>query len=281
VSAAPVYRHVVVGTDGSPTARRAVEQAVTVARLLDAPLTVATSWYRNMPDRPVPSEVVQFPGGTVEGHEARWAATTVADAAAVGRRAGVDPVITSTPQGAPADALIGLVDGDALLVVGTWGLGSRAERLIGNVPHQITHHAPSDVLLVSTAAGDSDTAYHRVAIGTDGSATASVAVTRGVAFARGLGAEATLLTAARDRADGQAALDRAARRLDGVDTIDRRVVVGRRAGPTLMDAAGAFDLLVIGNKGMSGPSRLLGSVANEVTHRLPTDLLLVNTVGRS
>jgi hypothetical protein len=40
---------------------------------------------------------------------------------------------------------------------------------------------------------------------------------------------------------------------------------------------GGLHLLVLGNKGMSGPSRLLGSVANRVTHHVPTDLLLVNT----
>ena len=44
-----------------------------------------------------------------------------------------------------------------------------------------------------------------------------------------------------------------------------------------MEAAREGELLVIGNKGMSGPSRLLGSVSNRVTHDLPTDLLLVNT----
>ncbi len=58
---------------------------------------------------------------------------------------------------------------------------------------------------------------------------------------------------------------------------DTRVAIGRDVTDTLIEAAADFDMLVLGNKGMSGPSRLLGSVANSVTHHLPTDLLLVNT----
>ena len=40
------------------------------------------------------------------------------------------------------------------------------------------------------------------------------------------------------------------------------MAVGRDVSDTLIDAAADFDLLVLGNKGMSGPSRLLGSVPN-------------------
>ncbi len=55
------------------------------------------------------------------------------------------------------------------------------------------------------------------------------------------------------------------------------MAVGSDVTHTLIEAARGFDLVVIGNKGMSGPSRLLGSVSNRVTHEVPTDILLVNT----
>ena len=49
----------------------------------------------------------------------------------------------------------------------------------------------------------------------------------------------------------------------------------------LVDAAssGAYDLLVTGNRGMTGVTRFLrlGSVPNKITHQLPCSLLIVKT----
>lgn len=275
------YSEVIVGTDGSETAERAVRAAAMVASELDVPLIVATSWYRDMPDEPVPSELAEYPSETPGGMEAGWAEQTVSDGAAIARTSGVPEVRTSTPQGAPADALIQLA-GDhpgALLVVGTVGLGSRTERFLGNVPHQVTHHSPTDVLLVRTPEHEVRP-YRDVALATDGSDTAARAVTAGVALARAIGADATLVTVASDEATGGEVLDDVAATVDGTGALDHRVLVGRRVTDTLADAADDYDLLVIGNKGMSGPSRLLGSVANAITHQVPTDLLLVNTTKR-
>lgn len=275
------YSEVIVGTDGSPTAERAVRTASGVASALDVPLIVATSWYRDMPDRPVPSELAQYPSETASGMEAGWADQTVSDGAAIARSAGVSDVGTATPQGAPADALIGLAADHpgALLIVGTVGLGSRTERFLGNVPHQVTHHAPTDVLLVRTTE-DERHGYEDVALATDGSDTAGRAVTAGASFVRAIGAEATLVTVASDEETGDRVLDDASSDVDGADGLARRVLVGRQVTSSLIDAADDYDLLVIGNKGMSGPSRLLGSVANAITHKVPTDLLLVNTTKR-
>lgn len=276
------YRRIVVGADGSPTARRAVLGAAALAVRTGSPLTVATGWYRDMPEQPAPSELAEWPADSAGAMEAQWASTTVADAAADARRVGLEDVDTATPQGAPADGLIALVedDPDALLVVGTVGLGSRAERMLGNVPHQVTHHAPVDVLLVRTAGGERDGVFGTVVLATDGSETASRAVTRGLALARAVGAEATLLTVAGSRDAGEEVLERVAGTLPDGSELGRRAEAGRDVAGVLAEVAGDYDLLVIGNKGMSGPSRLLGSVANGVTHRVPTDLLLVNTTKR-
>ncbi len=272
------YTEVIVGTDGSKTAERAVHCAAVVAAALDAPLTVATSWYRDMPDKPVLSELAEYPSETASGMEAGWADQTVSDGAAIARTVGVAEVRTATPEGAPADALIALAADrpGVLLVVGTVGLGSRTERLLGNVPHQVTHHAPTDVLLVQTTEHETDP-YQRVALATDGSETAARAVDAGAAFARAVGAEATLVTVASDDETGQSVLGKVAATVEGADGLGHRVLVGRQIAKTLAGTSDGYDLLVIGNKGMSGPSRLLGSVANTITHQVPTDLLLVNT----
>ena len=94
-------------------------------------------------------------------------------------------------------------------------------------------------------------------------------------MAQALDATSVLLTVAPSLDKGDRALDASAD-LVGV-TDERRVVVSKDVAAALTNAASDYDLLVIGNKGMSGPSRLLGSVSNSVTHDLPTDLLLVNT----
>jgi nucleotide-binding universal stress UspA family protein len=47
---------------------------------------------------------------------------------------------------------------------------------------------------------------------------------------------------------------------------------------TIVEVGDDYDLLVIGNRGMSGPSRLMGSVSNRIAHNLSTNLLLALTV---
>ncbi|HEX9767305.1 MAG TPA: universal stress protein [Nitriliruptorales bacterium] len=274
------YREIIVGTDGSPTATCAVLAAIEVARACKSTLSVATAWYRHMPDEPVPSEKVKYPGGNPAAQEARWAGETANDAASIARSAGLADVRSLSPEGNAADALLRLAEErrDVLLVVGTLGLSDRTERLLGNIPHQITHHSIRDVLLVRTDGCEDGYAWSSVALATDGSKTAAEAVRHGLALANALGATATLLTVAKDRAAGEEVLDRVAADLPDGHRLDRRIVeAGTDVAHAIADGAGEFDLLVLGNKGMSGPSRLLGSVANKVTHLVPTDLLLVNT----
>ena len=49
------------------------------------------------------------------------------------------------------------------------------------------------------------------------------------------------------------------------------------AADVLVAGATNDDLMVIGNRGMSGFARVLGSTANTITHQSTTNLLLVNT----
>jgi nucleotide-binding universal stress UspA family protein len=270
------YAQVLVGTDGSPTATHAVTTASRLAVALEVPLVVVTAWQRRLDDPPTPSEEASYPaGGGAAGSEAAWATTTTTEAAAIARKLGVTDVRQSQPIGGPGDALLQVAEEhpDALLVLGTYGLAHRTERLVGNVPHAMTHHSPIDLLL-STGSGD---AWKHIGLATDGSPTAALAVRRGLELARAIGAEASLLTAARSREAGDRTLADVTRQLPETAELPRRVAEGPDASKALSSAARDLDLLVIGNKGMSGPSRLLGSVANRITHDVPTDLLLVNT----
>lgn len=274
------YTEVMVGTDGSGTATCAVHAAVTVAAALEVPLSIATAWYREMPDEPVQSERAAMPGGSPAGHESRWATETTSGAASVARQAGLEDVRQIQPIGSAADALVSVGEErtGSLIVVGTRGLDSRPERFVGNVPHQLTHHATRDLLLVSSDRPcDDGRSWSSIALATDGSPTAAVACQRGYEFARALGVDPVLLTVAKDDAGGREVIDRANEQLTAARELEHRVVASGSASDALVEAAREYDLLVLGNKGMSGPSRLLGSIANRVTHQVPTDLLLVNT----
>ena len=124
------------------------------------------------------------------------------------------------------------------------------------------------------------TVYQRILVGTDGSETAGRAVARAVEVAESTGARLTIMTAARpDR--GQQIVDaaRAAHAGSSVE-IETSVVDGDPVS-ALIDTArtGGYDLVVVGNKGMTGVSRFfrLGGVPNKLSHHLPSSLLIVRT----
>jgi nucleotide-binding universal stress UspA family protein len=140
--------------------------------------------------------------------------------------------------------------------------------------------------------------FSKIAVGTDGSATAREAVKAAIELARRFEAELVLVSAYQDSSAGsrdrrrapdelQWAFNPAARlkeilarteaevRRDGIECStlaeegDPADVVLR-----LVEESGA-DVLVIGNKGMQ--RRVLGSVPNTITHRAPCSVLVVKT----
>jgi nucleotide-binding universal stress UspA family protein len=135
----------------------------------------------------------------------------------------------------------------------------------------------------------------KVAVGTDGSATAAKAVKAATEMARRFGAELILLGVYQDGAgapgdddpERQWASSPSARlheilarteedlRRDGVEC--RTMTDRGDPGEVLVrlaETCGA-DVLVIGNKGMH--RRVLGSVPNTVTHRAPCSIFVVKT----
>jgi nucleotide-binding universal stress UspA family protein len=277
------YRDVLVGTDGSPTAAAAVRAASRLAADLDVPLTIITAWQRHLDDPPAPSEEARYPGGSAASQESHWSADVTSDAAAIARTSGVRKVEQAHPIGHAADALLEVADRhpEGLLVVGTAGLSQASERLVGNVPHQLTHHSPIDLLLVTGRRSAEDgTPWRTIGLATDGSRTAATAVRRGLALAHATGATPVLLTVAKREDEGQERLARTLEGLDAAEITEQQVHVGGDVARGISEAAADLDLLVLGNKGMTGASRLLGSVANRITHQVPTDLLLVNTTRR-
>lgn len=122
--------------------------------------------------------------------------------------------------------------------------------------------------------------YQRILVGTDGSPTAAKAVARAVEVADAAGAPLTIMTAARVERGGTIVDAAAAAHRDSGVRIDT-LVVDADPVSALIDTAheGGYDLVVVGNKGMTGVTRLfrLGAVPNKLSHHLPSSMLIVRT----
>ena len=147
-----MYKAIVVGTDGSDTAERAVREAADLARAFSAPLHVVSA-YRTT--APVASMAMAEVGGA--GMFGDWLydqRSQVEDQLdVVGhqlRDAGVQATIHAV-AGSPVEAILKVAeetDAD-LIVVGNKGMNG-ARRVLGSVPNSVAHKAACTVLVVKT-----------------------------------------------------------------------------------------------------------------------------------
>jgi len=146
--------------------------------------------------------------------------------------------------------------------------------------------------------------FQRVVVGADESATAREAVRSAMRFAQACGAELHIVTAYKPgRADRQVASNRvklgpemrgvlSAHPADMLLADLQGMVEQEGIGAIVHAAAGepaealcevaeqeGADLIVVGNKGMKGARRVLGSVPNSVAHSAHCSVLIVDTVG--
>jgi len=136
---------IVVGTDGSKTAKRAVAEAMRLARALDAELHVVSAYE---PARA--AAVAGAAGYVVPLDDDAGVESTLAEAEVSVRTADV-PVKTHAVRGTPADALMSVADkvGASIIVVGNQGMHG-AKRVLGSVPNSVSHKARCNVLIVAT-----------------------------------------------------------------------------------------------------------------------------------
>jgi nucleotide-binding universal stress UspA family protein len=142
---------IVVGTDGSPTADKAVDKAGELALALGAPLHVVMSYKIVTVGASLAAEsgAVIDPVAANEGTNAHCE-SIVSQTADRLRDAGV----TVTPRvcaGEAADTLITVAGevGAQMIVVGNKGMQG-ARRVLGSVPNRVSHHARCCVLIVQT-----------------------------------------------------------------------------------------------------------------------------------
>ena len=121
--------------------------------------------------------------------------------------------------------------------------------------------------------------YKDILVGTDGSATARIAVDRAVDVAKSAGARLTVVSVGRPDKAGKVVEAEATRLADAGVDVRTKTVDGDPSSGLLQEVEeGGYDLLVVGNKGMTGASRFfLGSVPNKVSHHVQRSLLIVRT----
>jgi nucleotide-binding universal stress UspA family protein len=148
---AGMFRSIVVGTDGSDTAGKAVGEAIDLAKSVGASVFVVSA-YEPVPQGRLREEARQAP------EDLQWMInpredvdSTLAEAADRVRGAGLD-VETFAREGDPADAILDVAEekGADLIVVGNKGMTGARRFLLGSVPNQVSHHAPCSVLVVRT-----------------------------------------------------------------------------------------------------------------------------------
>jgi nucleotide-binding universal stress UspA family protein len=138
---------IVVGTDGSKTAERAVSEAGDLAQATGARVHVVTAFQGVFDAEP-------FTGSAAhENVDMRRAADTVAARSAEHLTARGIQVDYESREGDPAEVLIEVATEDDadLIVVGNKGMTGIGRFLLGSVPNKVTHHAPCSVMVVRTS----------------------------------------------------------------------------------------------------------------------------------
>jgi len=148
---ARMFRSIVVGTDGSDTARKAVQEAIDLAKAVGAAVCLVSA-YEPVPQAQLREEARQAP------EDLQWRVNpreevdqTLSDAAEIVRGAGVE-VETFAREGDPADAILDVAEERTadLIIVGNKGMTGARRFLLGSVPNKVSHHAPCSVLIIRT-----------------------------------------------------------------------------------------------------------------------------------
>jgi nucleotide-binding universal stress UspA family protein len=138
-----MFQTIVVGTDGSPTAKIAVSQAVTLAKADGATLHIVST--------------SRAPAVAAESRPG-WAVVTIDrldvvldEAAALARISGINVEIHGR-RSDPAAAIVQIADdvGADLVVVGNKGMKGTKRFILGSVPNKVAHSAHCAVLIVKT-----------------------------------------------------------------------------------------------------------------------------------
>jgi nucleotide-binding universal stress UspA family protein len=143
-----MYESIVVGTDGSDTAKRAVDEATRLAEAMGSTIHLVSAYEPLRGAR-----IVGAPEGAAKVWEVRPDAQVdaiIAEAASAIRMRDVK-VESHAVTADPAEALLEVAEeaNADLIVVGNRGMHGMT-RVLGSVPNKVSHRARCNVLIVST-----------------------------------------------------------------------------------------------------------------------------------
>jgi nucleotide-binding universal stress UspA family protein len=292
MTSTPTHHGIVVGVDGSPSSKDAVQWAAQEAAMRKVPLTLIhvlpSAAVMAWPDLPLPQEFMEWP--EAEGHNIIRDASAIATAAA-----GEEIQIESDMVGGPPIAALADISKEAqLVVVGCHGRGT-LHRMLGSVSSGLIHHAHCPVAIIHD--DDSfipDPDFAPVVIGIDGSPASQAATAIAFDEASRRGVELVAVHACIDWDGwgypdiGWSALEQQghevlAERLAGwqaqyPDVRVRRVVVADQAAERLLRESTAAQLVVVGSHGRGGfAGMLLGSVGSAVAQAAHIPVIVART----
>jgi nucleotide-binding universal stress UspA family protein len=290
-------RRIIVGVDGSPQSRTALEWAAREGQRTGAPVDAVLVYGSGLAWIDVGSDAQPL----IVTHSAEQAKDVLHEAIAEADLPPEDEVRV-TPLvvlGDPSWALADLGRSASLLVVGTRGRGGFRGLLLGSVSQRCAERCPCPVVVVPSdhVAPTNGTGGRRIVVGVDGSAQARRALEWAIAEADPADEIDVVLAYERDLMWAVTAPDLVAQietstaaaagetlhnTLGSIPSSTEETrfahVVAGEPWRVLVDRAEAADLLVVGSRGRGGfAGLLLGSVSHRCAERSPCPVVIVPT----
>lgn len=143
-----MYRHLLIATDGSPLAHKAVEQGLSIAKAFNAKVTIVTvtePWMMS-----APGEVaVVFPLEEYEKAAASNASKILKDASTAGTKFGIACETVHVKDQFPAEGIVDVTKtkGCDLIVMSSHGHRGLMRLVLGSQANRVVTHSTISVLI--------------------------------------------------------------------------------------------------------------------------------------